>query len=172
MAFGVDRGDNSVMGAKPTTKRRSSLVVGWREWVALPDLGIGAIKAKIDTGARSSSLHAFDVEVFSRRGRKFVRFKVHPVQRESAKVVSTEAALVDSRSVRSSNGVSTLRPVIRTRLAIHGSLFPIELTLAGRDEMGFRMLLGREALRQRFLIDAGRSYRAGRRPRRQVSEAS
>jgi hypothetical protein len=136
--------------------------IGWREWVALPDLGVTRIKAKIDTGARSSAIHAFGLEHFRRRGHDIVRFTIHPLQRSNKRVVIAEAEMVDERIVRSSNGVHALRPVIITRLEILGESWPIELTLASRDEMGFRMLLGRQAIRSRFLIDPGRSYLAGR----------
>jgi hypothetical protein len=138
-------------------------VVGWREWVALPALGIPAIKAKIDTGARSSSIHAFDVELFRRRRIQYVRFKVHPFQRDTEMAVSAEARVFDQRHVRSSSGHSNQRPVIVTELELLGESWPIEVTLANRDQMGFRMLLGREAFRGRCLVDAARSFLAGRR---------
>ena len=140
-------------------------VIGWREWVGLPDLGISTIKAKVDTGARSSALHAMDVQSFERGGVAWVRFKVHPVQRRSAKTVTAEARVLDYRSVRSSSGEVAVRPVIATKVALLGVTWIAELTLANRDEMGFRMLLGREACRRRFLVDSGRSYYAGT-PRR------
>lgn len=135
--------------------------VGWREWVTLPDLGIVAVKAKVDTGARSSSLHAFDLEFF-RRGRKdWVRFKVHPFQRDTKRTVQTEAELLEYRTVRSSGGHETLRPVIMTTVRLLERDWPIELTLASRDTMGFRMLLGRQALRGHYIVDPGRSYYNG-----------
>lgn len=135
--------------------------IGWREWVALPDLKISLIKAKIDTGARSSALHAHDVEVIRRRGREVVRFKIHPLQRETAHEVQAEAELVDERWVRSSSGHRMRRPVILTTVEINGQQWPIELTLTSRDEMGFRMLLGRQAMRKRFLVDPARSFLSG-----------
>ena len=140
--------------------------IGWREWVALPDLGVTRIKAKIDTGARSSALHAFDLEHFRRRGHDMVRFAIHTLQRSSKRIIIAEAEMLDERVVRSSNGVNALRPVILTRVELLGESWPIELTLASRDEMGFRMLLGRQAVRGRFLIDPGRSYLAGRPPKK------
>ena len=142
-------------------------MVGWREWVALPELGIRAIKPKIDTGARSSSLHAYDVETFVRGSRTWVRFRIKPLQRNRTHVVATEARVVDFRKVKSSSGHVSLRPVIRTDLEMMGQRWPIELTLANRDSMGFRMLLGREAIRERFLVDAGRSYYGGK-PKRSI----
>ena len=137
-------------------------VIGWREWVGLPGLGIKTIKAKVDTGARSSSLHAFDLEEFERDGDKWVRFKLHPVQRGNEKIVEAEAKVLEFRSVRSSSGNVAMRPVIVTSVELLGITWPVELTLANRDEMGFRMLLGREAFRRRFLVDAGKSYYGGK----------
>lgn len=133
-------------------------VIGWREWVALPALGVAAIKVKVDTGARSSSLHAFDVHTFQRRGETYVRFTIHPLQRDVKETIVVEARLLEHRHVRSSGGHQTLRPVIRTMVELCGRRWPIELTLASRDAMGFRMLLGRQAMRGRFLVDPGRSF--------------
>lgn len=144
-------------------------VIGWREWVSMPDLGIESIKAKIDTGARSSSLHAFDIEPFQRDGTAWVRFSVHPIQRREDPKVHCEAHLLDIRSVRSSSGDAADRYVIQTRIQWMGLSWPIDLTLAARFEMGFRMLIGREAVRNRMLVDAGRSY-FGSRPRRRKSK--
>jgi hypothetical protein len=137
-------------------------VIGWREWVGLPDFGIESIKVKVDTGARSSSLHAFNLQKFQRNGANWVRFKVHPVQRKMTKTIEIEAEVLEYRSVRSSNGKATKRPVIVTRVELLGIVWPVELTLASRDNMGFRMLLGREAFRRRFLVDAGNSYYGGK----------
>jgi hypothetical protein len=136
-------------------------VVGWREWVGLPDLGVVAIKAKVDTGATSSSLHAWDIEPVDRDGVAVVRFCIHPIQDDDDHVVATEAPLVEHREVRSSNGEVELRPVIRTTLVVRGQPAEVELTLSRRDEMGFRMLLGRSALRRRFVVDPGRSFLGG-----------
>jgi hypothetical protein len=140
-------------------------VIGWREWVGLPDFGIGQIKVKVDTGARSSSLHAFDLQEFERDGQEWVRFQVHPVQRKKDRTVDVEARVLEHRSVRSSSGKASMRPVIVTQVRLLGITWPVELTLASRDEMGFRMLLGREAFRRRFLVDAGKSY-CGGKPKR------
>ena len=143
-------------------KKTELPVIGWREWVGLPDFGIRKIKAKVDSGARSSSLHAFDIEPFTKDGEKWVRFKVHPVQRKSKAVIQLEAKLLDSRPVRSSSGKAKVRPVVETNITLLGATWPIELTLANREQMGFRMLLGRQAFRNRFLLDAGKSYFGGR----------
>jgi hypothetical protein len=137
--------------------------VGWREWIALTDLGVPAIKAKIDTGARSSSLHAFNLHTFERAGATWVRFEIHPLQRSAKKAVLAEVPVLEFRGVRSSTGHLTRRPVIRIHIELGGASWPIDLTLAPRDEMGFRMLLGREAVRGRFLVDPARSFRQSNR---------
>lgn len=137
--------------------------VGWREWVALPDLNVTAIKAKIDTGARSSALHAFDVERFRQEGRSMLRFVVAVAQRTRVGAVQAEAEQIDERVVRSSGGHEQRRPVILTRLEWAGDVWPMELTLTRRDAMGFRLLVGRQALRGRLLVDPGRSF-IGRPP--------
>jgi hypothetical protein len=132
--------------------------IGWREWLALPDLGIGRIKAKVDTGARSSSLHAFEVEVLGEGKHPLVRFKVHPIQRDSVTIVQCTARLHEYRQITSSSGHRELRPIVKTTILLAEGTWPIELTLSSRDEMGFRMLLGREAIRGRFVVDPNRSY--------------
>ncbi|WP_231943701.1 ATP-dependent zinc protease family protein [Aeoliella mucimassa] len=137
-------------------------IIGWREWVALPELGVSTIKAKIDTGARSSSLHAFDMVTFERDGQPFVRFKVHPLQRSSKETIEVEHPVLEFRKVRSSTGHAQRRPVIVTTVEAVGLTWPIELTLANRDAMGFRMLLGREAVRGRMIIDAAGSFYGGK----------
>jgi len=149
-------------GSTSRKKRRPPPdVLGWREWARLPDLGVDSIKVKLDTGARTSSLHAFDLRHFTRAGQPMVRFEVHPVQRSAEGAVEVEASVVDERWVRNSGGVRELRPVIETTVSIGGRAWPIELTLTRRDEMGFRMLLGRQALKRKALVDPGRSFRAG-----------
>lgn len=147
-------------------KQKNLPIIGWREWVALPDLGIKTIKVKVDSGARSSSLHAFDLKIFNRDGVQWVRFKVQPVQRSNNKTVVVEAIVLEFRSVRSSSGIAKRRPVIITNIELLGERWPVELTLASRDEMGFRMLLGREAFRGRFFVDVGKSYYGGRPKRK------
>ena len=143
---------------------RDRPVVGWREWVRLPDLlpdPADAVKAKIDTGARTSAIHAWDIEQVERDGRTWVRFWLHPRQRDDAHVVAAEAPVVEEREIRSSNGDVELRVVVETTLQIAGRLHPIELSLTNRDQMGFRMLLGRTAMAGRLLVDPGVSYRTG-----------
>ena len=137
--------------------------IGWREWVGLPDLGIDAIKAKVDTGARSSALHAVDVRYVKRSGTRIVKFNVHPVQKNQDRVVACEGVWLEDREVRSSNGKVSVRPVIETTLELGGHTWTMELTLTRRDAMGFRLLLGRQALRKRTIIHPGRSFLTGRR---------
>jgi hypothetical protein len=136
--------------------------LGWREWVQLPGLGVGWVKAKVDTGARSSSLHAFALADFSRDGADWVRFSVHPWQDSSLDAVEVEAPVVDRRVVRSSSGRGEERPVITTTVQLASSLHEIELTLTSRDAMGFRMLLGRQALRWGAVVSPSRSYVLGK----------
>ncbi|MGK7948208.1 MAG: ATP-dependent zinc protease [Xenococcaceae cyanobacterium] len=139
-------------------------IIGWREIIALPDLGIERIKAKIDTGARSSALHAFNVEKFYQGEQEMIRFQVHPQQRDTQLTISTEAKLLDYREVRNSGGKAQLRPAILTNVELGGQQWEIELTLTNRDVMGFRMLLGRQAVRDRFLVDPGKSYIQSHQP--------
>lgn len=134
------------------------IVCGWREWLVLPELSEQLIKAKVDTGARTSALHADDVRIVRRGGKRMVRFTVHPKQRSTRAEFSAIAPLVEVRHVRSSNGAIEERPVIETVVDLGGERWPIELTLTRRDVMGFRMLLGRQAIRHHALVDPGRSY--------------
>ena len=148
----------------------SALTVGWREWVALPDLDVKSIKAKVDTGARTSSLHAFDIETFKRKGKEWVRFKIHPQQRKALPEITAEAKVLEYRGVKSSGGHVTKRPVILTTVEVVGQRLTIELTLASRDTMGFRMLLGREAVRGKFVVDPGKSYYGGKPKRKRKAK--
>lgn len=136
----------------------SHLVIGWREWVQLPTLDVPWIKCKVDTGARSSCLHAFDRELFEREGAQWIRFSVHPEQRKQKPTIACEAPVAEFRKVRSSNGQTEVRPVILSEAILCGKRWEIELTLSNRDEMGFRMLLGREAIKGRFLVDPANSF--------------
>jgi hypothetical protein len=138
------------------------LVLGWREWLALPDIGLPLIKAKVDTGARTSTLHAFYVDPFRRNGAPHVRFRVHPLRGRTDVAVQGEAAVIDRRQVSDSGGHREERFVILTRLALGGRDWPIELTLSNRETMLFRMLLGRTALAGRALVDPDRSFLLGR----------
>ena len=146
---------------KPPLSNRSSKkakpVFGWREWAVLPDLPISKIKVKIDTGARTSSLHAFDVVVFRRYGKEYVKFKVHPLQRNTRRVLECEAPLSEWRQVTDSGGKRTVRPVIETRIMMGAREVLAEVTLISRDAMGFRMLIGRQSLKG-VVIDPSRRY--------------
>lgn len=133
-------------------------VVGWREWVELKDFNISAIKAKVDSGAKTSSLHAFDLEIHRRKTGDYVSFDIHPLQRNAKKSVRCRTKVLEFRKIKSSNGQTELRPVILMNIGFGGESFETEVTLTNRDEMGFRMLIGRKALRKRFLIDVSKSY--------------
>lgn len=143
---------------KSSTPPATRPIIGWREWVSLPQLGIEQVKAKIDTGARSSALHAYEIETLEHQGKTMLRFKIHPKQKNDAFVIEAEAELLDQREVRNSGGQAELRYFIQTEVMLNDQTWPIELTLTNRDSMGFRMLLGREAVRGRFLVDAGQSF--------------
>lgn len=151
----------------------SSQTIGWREWVELPELGIQRIKAKIDTGARTSALHAFSVETYAGEdGAEWVRFGMHPRQDSTELEVYCNAPVVDRRMVRDSGGHQTERVVIATTLVLAGQRLQAEVTLTDRDDMLFRMLLGRTAMRGRFIVDPGRSFLASKGSRSTAKKGS
>jgi hypothetical protein len=133
-------------------------VIGWREWVSLSELGIAKIKAKIDTGARTSALHAFSLKPFTENGQDRITFEIHPLQHNKSEVVSCTADVIDRREVTDSGGHTEERYVITTPLTIAGQTWPIEITLTERENMLFRMLLGRSALRKHFIVNPARSF--------------
>jgi Uncharacterized protein conserved in archaea len=141
---------------------QSPIQIGWREWLALPELGIPAIKAKVDTGAKTSALHAFLVEPFERGGRLQVRFGIHPLQRRKDVEVFCESEVVETRMVSDSGGHRENRYVIRTPVGLGPVSWPIEITLTNREEMVFRMLLGRSAMGAQVSIHPRVSYCTGR----------
>ncbi|MFK4765157.1 ATP-dependent zinc protease [Desulfobaculum sp. SPO524] len=137
-------------------------IIGWREWVALPELGIPALKAKMDTGARTSALHAFDLVTYEAQGVRYVRFGMHPLRRHARVEIWCTAPVVDTRTITNSGGQSEERIVIATPLRIGNVVRPVEVTLTNREGMGFRMLVGRTALENHFLIDSAASYVCGK----------
>lgn len=134
-------------------------IVGWEEWVALPDLGLPAIKAKVDTGARTSALHAFQIEAFGPAGAPMVRFGIHPIPGRDDIEIYCSTPVIDRREVTSSNGEKETRLVISTRIAMGARTWPIEMTLTNRESMAYRMLLGRQAIREDMFVDAAASFR-------------
>jgi ribosomal protein S6--L-glutamate ligase len=133
-------------------------IIGSQEWCAFPDLNTPAIRARIDSGAQTSSIHASDIRRFTKDGEDWVRFEIHPIPESRHIAIRNEARIVAVRKVKNTGGTSESRYVIRTRLAMGGDSFEVELTLANRDAMGFRMLLGREAMKGRFIVDPAQQY--------------
>lgn len=137
-------------------------VIGWKEWLALPSLQIPAIKAKIDTGARTSALHTFNIEAYATKGRQMVRFGIHPLQKRQDVELFCEAPVIDRRRVKDSSGNAEMRYVVETEAVLGSVQWTIQVSLTDRDRMMFRMLLGRKALEQLFTIDPAKSYMNGR----------
>jgi hypothetical protein len=137
-------------------------LLGWREWLALPELNIERIKAKIDTGARSSALHAFAIEPYRKGGQHWVMFAIHPIQKHTDSIIECHAPIKDRRFVSDSGGHKQRRYVIESQLLLGQSLISAEITLTNRDNMQFRMLLGRTAMNGHFIIDPSASYVQGK----------
>lgn len=138
--------------------KKSKFVVGWREWAQLPELGISHIKVKIDTGAKTSSLHAFQLSTVKHSGQDYVKFDIHPIQDNDAMVYTCISPIVDYRWITSSSGHRQRRFIIETHLKIGEYSTLVQLSLANRDEMGFRMLIGRAALKKEILVDPAHSF--------------
>jgi ribosomal protein S6--L-glutamate ligase len=143
-------------------RSKTKMLVGWHEWCSLPTLGIPAIKAKIDTGAKTSSLHAFDIKTSQTDHHNRVHFSIHPIQGNKKIVTLCNAPIVDERYIMSSSGHKELRCVIKTLLKLGDLSWEIELTLSDRDPLRFRMLLGREALKTNVIINPSRSLCQGK----------
>jgi ribosomal protein S6--L-glutamate ligase len=137
------------------------IIIGSEEWCTLPGLGIPHIKARIDSGAKTTAIHAFNIRPFRKNALPFVSFEVHPLQNNRRMVVRCEAEVIDRREIKSSSGVSEKRYIIRTALKLGNSTWNIEVSLANRDSMGFRMLLGREAMDKRILVDPSEKLKMG-----------
>ncbi|WP_033398868.1 ATP-dependent zinc protease [Desulfospira joergensenii] len=138
-------------------------VIGWKEWLFFPELGIPAIKAKIDTGARTSALHTFSLETFEQEKKLMVRFGIHPVQKKRDIEIYCVAPVIDYRRIKDSGGHIEKRYVIETSAVMGGVQWPVQITLTNRDKMMFRMLLGRRALENRFIVNPWRSYLTGKK---------
>ena len=138
------------------------ITVGWREWLQLPELSLPAIKAKIDTGARTSCLHAFSIEVYTKDDNNWARFGIHPYQDNTETEVYCDAEIIDERTVTDSGGHKEKRYVISTNVLLDGQSWPIEITLTNRDNMRFRMLLGRTAMEKKIIVNPEKSYVLGK----------
>ena len=138
------------------------LIVGSDEWCIFPQLGIPGVKARVDSGAKTSSLHAFNIHAFKRSGQPWVSFDIHPVQQNRKISVRCESPIIDRRVIKSTNGAAEKRYVIQTPVKLGEKIWEIELTLTNRDSMGYRMLLGREAMNGRILVDPSQTLALGR----------
>ena len=144
------------------SENNQPLRLGWREWAALPDLSLPAIKVKVDTGARTSALHAFYTEKYTLDSVDMVKFLIHPIQKNDDFHIECHAPIIDFREVSDSGGHREMRYVIETIIVIGTQHWPIELTLTNRDTMLFRMLLGRRAIEAQAVVDPGVSYLNGK----------
>lgn len=147
---------NQKLNSENTLKEKTR--IGWREFISLKDFGVPSIKVKVDTGAATSALHAEDIHVFLKNGQKWVRFLIYPKQKSRRPKIHVEAELISMKRVKSSTGHITERPVVRTLACLDQICWNIDITLVNRDIMGFRMLLGRRALKKNFIVDPSRSF--------------
>jgi hypothetical protein len=155
-----------LLDSQTTPTPETLTLIGWKEWLALPDLAIPALKVKIDTGARTSALHTFSLEEFTYQDQLMVRFGIHPFRKRSNIELFCEAKVADQRIVKDSGGHSEMRYFIETNVQLGNLLWPIKISLTNRDGMMFRMLLGRTALRGRFLVDPAQTYLTGKKLRK------
>jgi len=151
----MEKPANPPLGSR---RKRELQLIGWREWLSLPELGITKIKAKVDTGARTSALHAFEIQPFKQENKHYIRFKMHPLQRRTDMLIECVAEVKDIRWVIDSGGHRERRYVIQTPVKVGQSVWFIELTLTNRDTMNFRMLLGRTAMRNRVVVNPAVSF--------------
>jgi len=150
-------------------QKDSHILIGWQEWCALPKLHLPAIKAKIDTGAKTSALHASEIKPFHRHGELFVHFKVHPLQRTDELEIACTAHVTDHRVIMNSGGHKELRYVIRTAIVLGTLKWDIDISLTNRGPLVYRMLLGRDALKHHFMIEPGKKLYQGKYSIRQIS---
>jgi hypothetical protein len=151
-------------------EKKQKRAAGWREWVSLPSIGVGSIKAKLDTGARTSALHAFKIETYWSHGELWARFFVHPYQENDAREIACTARVEDIRTVSNPGGRRQRRLVIRTDVRLGDEIWPIDLSLTDRDEMGFRLLIGRTAMHGNLTVDPDHSYLLGKRKRKKTKK--
>lgn len=141
-------------------------IIGWREWLSIPAMHIEQIKVKVDSGARTSAIHAEDIQIVKKGSKKFVKFKIFPMQKDKKHYHIVTLPMIEERWVKSSVGHQTLRPVVEVEIKLGQFVVPIEVTLVNRDLMGFRMLLGREAIKNKFLLDTGHSFLQGKKKKK------
>ena len=137
------------------------VIIGCEEWLSIKDLNIPIIKARVDSGAKTSSLHAYNINQFQENGKNYVRFDIHPIQNDRTTIQNCRGLVVDKRNVKSSSGNKEQRIVIKTPITLGGETWEIEVTLTNRDSMGYRMLIGRQAMTNRVLIDPDSSFCLG-----------
>ncbi len=150
--------------------QKKKTIIGSEEWFSFKDLGIPVIKARVDTGAATSSLHAYNIQPFTRKGSTWVRFEAHPIQKNKKTVISCEALVVGQRTIKSSSGHPEQRYVIETAISYDEVEWDIEVTLTNRDSMGYRMLLGRQAMNGRMMVDPEKSFLLGAYTKEDVKE--